>query len=484
MIGNRKDNPPELDRGVKKTAEQRGFEAFDHVSHKAGKPFRPLVDRLFSRWVSSAHLDGDWATDADWARMQQEPIRGRAFLYLVTLSVIGLVVWAGFAQIVQVTKGQGRVVPSSDVKSLASVDGGVVSRVYVDEGMLVEAGQLLMRIDPTRAQSKLGESVARSLALKAKAERLRALTTGTSFKLPEKVNKKAPKLASQSHELYETSLQELHEAQQIAREQYGQHKDKLKAVQARYRQASRSLNLASQELQMTKPLLAAGAVSKVEILRLRREVSNARGERSQAKAEIARIKGMIDEARNKVKKVELEIKNDWRQKLSKALSQLAALKQGKVGLRDRVQSTAIRSPVDGIVQKLYVTTIGGVVRPGQQVVSIVPTGDKLVIEAHIEPQDIAFLHPGQQAFVTFTAYDYTTYGGMEAMVTHISADTVTDDRDRTYYVVRVRTQKPALGKGLNIIPGMTARVNIRTGMRTVLQYLLQPLLHIKHNALE
>lgn len=484
MIGGRKKDNVDSDQGPKKIAEQRGFEAFDHISKQGGKAFRPMVDRMFSRWVSSAHLDGDWATDADWARMQQEPMRAKGLLYLILLTFIGLIVWAGFAQIADVTKGMGRVVPSSDVKMLASVDGGVVADIYVDEGTLVKAGQLLMHIDPTRARSKLGESVARSLALKAKAERLRALTSDAVFVAPEKVKEKAPELAKYAHELYTTSLQELQKAKQIAREQFGQTKDKLRVAEAHYRQASRALNLSSRELQMTKPLLAAGAVSEVKILRLRREVSNARGERNQAKAEIARVKGMIDEAESKVEKVELKMKNDWRQELSEVLSQLATLKEGKVGLRDRVQSTEIRSPVDGVVQKLYVTTIGGVVRAGQQVISIVPTNDKLIVEAHIAPQNIAFLHPGQNAFVTFTAYDYTTYGGMEAVVTHISADTVTDKQNKTYYVVRVRTLESALGKELSIMPGMTARVNIRTGMRTVLQYLLQPILHIKHNALE
>lgn len=477
-----RNDTPASDSG-RKFAEQRGFEAFDRASKVGGKPFRPLVDRLFARWVSSAHLDGDWATDADWARMQQDPMRARWLLYLMLLAVIGLLAWSGFAEVVQVTKGKGRVVPSSDVKLMSSVETGVVADILVDEGMRVGAGQLLMRIDPTQAQSRLSESVAQKLALKAKAERLRSLVNGEPFKLPEDVAAKAPKLARHARQLHASSLEELHEAQQIAREQLGQHKNALRAAQARHDQAARALGLAGRELRMTKPLLATGAVSQVQVLQLQRGVSDARGERNQAKAEIARIEGMIDEAKSKVQKVELEMKNDWSQKLSSTLAELATLSESLVGLRYNVESTEIRSPVDGVVQKLYATTIGGAVRPGQQLVSIVPTDDELVVEAHVAPQDIAFLHPGQHAFVTFTAYDYTTYGGMQAVVTHISADTVTNNRDETYYIVRVRTDKPSLGEGLMIIPGMTARVNIRTGKRTVLEYLLQPILRVKHNAL-
>ncbi len=468
----------------RKSAEQRGFETIGRVSKKGGKPFRPLIDRLFSRWVSSAHLNRDWATDADWARMQQEPMRAKALLYLVVLAIMGLIVWAGFAEVAEVTKGEGRVVPSSDIKVIQSFDGGMVDDIFVDEGQLVEKGDLLMRIDPTRATSSLREGVARSLALQAKAERLRALTSDQPFELPPEVIEKSAALAEHERRLFETSQLQLQESQQIAREQLRQRENELREARARYNQAARAVDLAGQELEMTRPLLASGAASEVEILRLQRELSNARGERGQASAQMARIEGAIDEAESKLREVELEIKNDWRKELSETLSQLAALQEGNVGLLDRVQSTEIRSPVKGIVQQLFVTTLGGVVQAGQEVVEIVPSEDQLVVEAHIAPRDIAFLHPGQEATVKFTAYDFSIYGGMEAVVTHISADTITNEQDETFYIVRVRTLQPVLGEGLSIIPGMTTQVGIRTGERTVLEYLLHPIIRAKNNAFD
>ena len=258
---------------------------------------------------------------------------------------------------------------------------------------------------------------------------------------------------------------------------------KLKEAQARFDQASRALDLASRELSLTRPLLSSGAVSEVEVLRLERDVSNARGERNQASAQVARLQAAIEEADSKLREASLELKNRWSNELSETLGQLAALEQSNVGLQDKVAMAEIRSPVDGIVQRLHVTTLGGVVQPGQDIVEIVPNDEQLLVEARIAPQDIAFLRPGQSAFVKFTAYDFATYGGMQATLEHISADTITDDDNNTFYLVRVRTQDNALGPNLTIIPGMTAQVDIRTGKRTVLDYLLKPLLRAKGNAL-
>ncbi|MGC3872099.1 HlyD family type I secretion periplasmic adaptor subunit [Halomonas sp. GXIMD04776] len=467
----------------KKSAEQRGFESLGRVSQSGGKAFRPLIDRLFARWVSSAHLERDWASDADWARMQQDPMRARGLLYLVVIALAGLIAWAALAEVDEVTKGTGRVIPSSKLKVIQSFDGGVVEELAVEEGQMVEKGQLLMRIDPTRFVSSFREGIAKSLALQAKAERLRALSNDQPFVPTPELLEQAPTLAAQERRLYETSLQALQEAQSIAREQLNQRREELKEAEARFNQASRALNLASRELSLTRPLLKSGAVSEVEVLRLEREVSNARGERNQASAQVARLKAAIEEAQGKVREVTLEMQNKWRAELSETLGQLAALDESNVGLENKVSMAEIRSPVAGTVQRLNVTTLGGVVQPGQDVVEIVPSDDQLLVEARIAPQDIAFLRPGQPAFVKFTAYDFAIYGGMQATLEHISADTITDDEGNTFYLVRVRTEDTALGEDLTIIPGMTAQVDIRTGKRTILDYLLKPILRIKGNAL-
>nr|WP_129138901.1 HlyD family type I secretion periplasmic adaptor subunit [Halomonas coralii] len=453
------------------------------ITRGGGKPFRPLIDRLFARWVSSAHLNRDWASDADWARMQQDPMRARALLYLVVCILLALLAWAAVAEIDQVTKGMGRVIPSSQLKVVQSYDGGVVKKLLVKEGDVVKAGQLLMRIDPTRFVSSYQEGVAKSLALQAKAARLKALIAEHPFEPSAELAEQAPDLVAHERTLFESSRQSLEETRKIAQEQLSQRQEELKEAQARLDQASRALSLASRELSLTRPLLSSGAVSEVEVLRLERDVSNARGERSQATAQVARLKAAIGEAESKLRESSLELKNRWSNELSETLGQLAALEQSNVGLQDKVSMAEIRSPVDGVVQRLHVTTLGGVVQPGQDIIEIVPDDEQLLVEARIAPKDIAFLRPGQPAFVKFTAYDFATYGGMEATLEHISADTITDDDGNTFYLVRVRTQDNTLGPGLTIIPGMTAQVDIRTGKRTVLDYLLKPLLRAKGNAL-
>ncbi|MFC3283207.1 HlyD family type I secretion periplasmic adaptor subunit [Litchfieldella rifensis] len=466
-----------------RTAEQQGFEAIGRVSHTGSKPFRSLIDRLFARRVSAVHLNRDWASDADWARLQQDPLRARALLYTVLLAIAALLAWAYVAEIDEVTKGVGSVIPSSQTKIVQSYDGGVVADIQITEGQVVEPGQLLMRIDPTRYASSYREGVARSLALQAKAERLRALTTDQPFVPSRQVLDESPALAAHERELYETSQQELEEQQAIAREQLTQRREELREAQARHASATRALNLASRELNLTRPLLDSGAVSEVEVLRLERDVSNARGERNQAEAQVARLQAGVEEAQGKVREVTLEMQNRWRNELSETLGQLAALEESNIGLQDKVSMAEIRSPVAGTIQRLHINTLGGVVQPGQEVVEIVPSDDQLLVEARIAPQDIAFLRPGQPATIKLTAYDYSLYGGLAAELDHISADTITDEEGNTFYLVRVRTQDETFDNELAIIPGMTAQVDIMTGKRTVMQFLLKPVLRAWNNSL-
>jgi len=464
-------------------AEQKGFEAIGHVSAHGGKVLRPLIDRLFAKRVSAAHLDRDWATDADWARIQQEPLRARALLYGMVLAIVSLMVWAYFAELDEVSRGTGRVIPSSQLQRVQSFDGGVVNAILVEEGEKVEAGQLLMRIDPTRFISTFRENRARAQALQARAARLSALATGSDFDPPEALRAEAPELLAQESAFYASGLSALAEQQGVLQQRLSQRQAELAEAQSRLATASRELSLASRELTLTRPLLNSGAVSEVEVLRLEREVSRVRGDRNQAQSQVARLESATEEARAQLREAQAEKRSEWRNQLSETLSELSTLDESSTGLEDRVRLAEIRSPVDGIVQRMTITTIGGVAQPGQDVVEIVPSNDQLLVEARIAPQDIAFLRPGQPATIKLTAYDFAVYGGVPAELEHISADTITDEEGNTFYLVRVKTQTDALNKGLDIIPGMTAEVDILTGKRTVMEYLLKPLLRAKQNAL-
>ena len=446
---------------------------------------RRLVDRLFSRWIpkTSNMEDLDWAADAEWAQLRQEPLRARAVLRWIGLSLLALLLWSSLAKVDEVTRGSAKVTPSKQLQVIQSVDGGVVSEILVHEGQVVEPGQLLLKIDETRFVSSLKENRVQYLALLAKAARLRALAEGSAFAVPPEVQNEAPLLAEQERNLYNARHMELETQLSIARQQLAQRNQELNEIRVRRDQAAQAYDLTAQELAVTKPLVSAGAVSEVEMLRLERDVSRYRGERDQAAAQIIRVQAAIAEASRKTQEVDLSFRNEARVELADVQGKLNSLSAGSSALSDRVKHAAIKSPVKGIVKRLLVNTVGGVVQPATEIIEIVPLEDVLLLEVRIQPRDIAFLHPGQKAIVRFTAYDFVIYGSMEAVVDHIGADTVTDDKGNAFYQVRVRTLKSSLGKNLPIIPGMVAEVDIMTGKKTVLSYLLKPILRAHAHAL-
>lgn len=442
------------------------------------------LGRLLERVKLPARTeDLDWAGDADWARVQQEPVRARALLRLGVLVVLSLGVWAGFAEIDEVTRGEGKVVPSSQLQVIQSVDGGVVEEVLVREGEVVEAGQLLMRVDPTRFVSSLRENQAEYLALRAKAARLEALTQGSSFAPPPEVVRDAPDIVAHERRLYESSRDEMSAQLSIASEQLTQRRQELNEIIARRDQAAQGFALVQQELTVTRPLKESGAVSDVDLLRLEREATRLRGERDQATAQISRVQAAISEATRKIQEIELNVRNQMRNELSATLSRISSLSAGSGSLADKVKHAEIRAPMRGTVQRLLVTTVGGVVQPGREVVEVVPLDDSLLVEVQIKPRDIAFLRPGQEAMVKFSAYDFSIYGGLEAVLEHISPDTVIDEQGDANYVVRVRTLESSLGEGLPVIPGMMVETDILTGKKTILSYLIKPVLRAKAKAL-
>ena len=442
--------------------------------------FGPLVTRL-TPIDEKDHLD--WAGDADWARLQQEPLRARQLLRLAAFALLIMLIWAAFASIDEVTRGEARVVPTSQLQIVQSVDGGVVTELLVKEGQTVEAGQLLLKVDPTRFVSSMLESRSAQLAMQAKVLRLQALTRGTAFTPPPELTREVPDVVAQETRLYESRRAEINAQISIAQNQLGQRQQELNEVRARREQAERGLELMTKELNATRPMIASGAVSEVEVFRLEREVARLRGDREQATAQIARVQSAILEATRKIEEVQLTSRNQMSGELSETMSKLASLSQGGLALQDKVKHADIKSPMRGIVKRLLVNTVGAVVQPGKEVVEVVPLDDALILEVQITPKDIGFLRPGQEATVKFTAYDFSIYGGLSADVIQIGADSVLDEKGNAFYHIRVRTRKSSLGPGLPVIPGMVAQVDILTGKKTILSYLLKPVLRAKANAL-
>lgn len=440
--------------------------------------------RFFERWLSKEDEEArDFVADADWARVQQEPLRARAAIRVLSAVVAALLVWAALAQVDEITRGEGRVIPSRQLQVIQSFDGGSVSEILVKEGQIVNEGQVLLRIDETRFVSSLRENRSMHLSLQAKAARLKALAEGSAFQPSAEMIKEDPDLIAQENNLYLSKRYELEANLGIARQQLAQRVQELGEARIRREEAARSYELVARELSMTKPLVGSGAVSDVELLRLERDVSRLRGEKDALASQIARLQAAISESQRKVQEVELGFRNQARSELSETNARLGSLSEGSVALSDKVKQAAIKSPVRGTVKRILANTVGGVVQPGKDIIEIVPLEDTLLLEARVLPRDIAFLHPGQKAMVRFTAYDYSIYGGLSGTLDHIGADSVIDEKGNAFYIVRVRTTKPDFGANLPIIPGMVAEVDIMTGRKTVLSYILKPVLRAKAYAL-
>ncbi|MEE4295985.1 MAG: HlyD family type I secretion periplasmic adaptor subunit [Wenzhouxiangella sp.] len=465
---------------TKKSFEQKQFERLGSLK-KATDKRAGLIDRLFSRWVQTSGRS-DWVSDTEWAHIMQKPLRARALLYCVLLAVVALIVWASLAEIDEVTRGQGRVIPSLQLQTLQSLDGGIVEEILVREGQVVEQGELLLRVDPVRFAATLGESRAQFLALTAEVTRLAALVAGIDPVFPPQVAEEAPELVASEQQLFQSSRDELREQQAVFANQIEQREQELEEARAAVEQYTNTLRLTQRELDVTRPLLASGAVSDVDILRLERQIATIQGELSRAQAAVARSQAAVSEARNRRREVELTMINRWQNELADSRSRLESISQAGQGLEDMVRQAEIRSPIRGTVQRLHANTIGGVLTPGRDVIDIVPIDDQLIIEARIHPRDVAFIRPEQEATIRLTAYDFAIYGGMKGYVEHISADTITDENDNTFYLVRLATEPGSYDEDLLIIPGMTAQVDILTGKRTVMQYLLKPLMRARSMA--
>jgi adhesin transport system membrane fusion protein len=420
------------------------------------------------------------------AILQKSPVKSRLMLWIIFGVVVWLTAWASLAEIDELTRGVGRVIPSHQLQVIQNLEGGILSEILVDEGELVEKGQILVKIDDTSFSSSYEESLQRLSALKAKSIRLEAEATNRPFKATDEETEAMPDLIRQEKSLYVTNKRQLESSIRVLQQQVEQRKNELKEAQAKQKNLSRSYESIKKELEMTRPMMEIGIVSKVEFLQLERRANDLEGQLEEVTLSIPRIKSTIVESQNKVDGALLEFQNKAKEEWNAVVAEMHQIMESIEALSDRVRRTSVRSPVKGVVKRLLINTINGVVQPGMDILEIVPLHDTLLIEAKIKPQDIAYIYPGQKAMVKFTAYDFTIYGGLEGKVTHISADTIIDEQGDSYYLVRIKTDKNYLeknGKKMEVIVGMTANVDIITGKKSVLDYMLKPILKAKYNAM-
>lgn len=411
-------------------------------------------------------------------------------LDVLLLSLIALVlvfiVWAKFARIEEVTTGTGRVIPASKLQVVQNLEGGIVREILVHEGATVTAGDTILRIDPTQAGSSLGEAREKIDGLTALIARLESEARGVAPEFPKDLEARRPDLVQQERQHYETRVSELNAAVAVLSLQEQQRTQEIVEVKARIATLQKALALTQEELELMRPLVESKAASRAEMLAVESKVNDTDGSLKAAELSLPRLEAARSEARDRMTEKRSTVRADAMQQASTARLELAALQEQVKGSEDRVSRTTVKAPVSGIVKTVKVTTPGQVIQPGQSLVEIVPTNDTLLVEAQIKPNDIAFLRPGQRAIVKLSAYDFALYGGLEGQVEHIGADSITNDRGETYYLIIVRTENRTLkhnGEELSVIPGMVAAVDVRTGEKTVLSYLMKPLTKMRDGAL-
>ena len=370
----------------------------------------------------------------------------RGLFYLIVIFFIVALLWGALAMLDEVTVGLGKIVPSSQIQIIQNLEGGILTELSVHEGEVVKKDQVLVRLSDTKSTANYKEGRKRYLAFLASNARLFAQSNGhDKVAFPPEVLDEASDSVKIETKLFQSQMKSFDESISYL---------------------SKSYRLGNEELQKTKPLLAKGAASEVEIIRLERQVND--------------LKGQIEDKKNK-------FKADAQSEHNKNQLEIQGLEQSNIYSADQLTRTTIKSPVNGAVKKLHVVTLGGVIQPGMTIMEIVPIEDNLLIEARVKPNDIAFLKIGQEATVKVSAYDFSTYGGIKGILEQISADTMIDEKyGESYFLIKVRTDKNYIvrdEKHLPIIPGMTAEVDVLTGRKSVLSYLMKPLLKTKQNAL-
>ncbi|HNS57030.1 MAG TPA: HlyD family type I secretion periplasmic adaptor subunit [Smithellaceae bacterium] len=430
--------------------------------------------------------DPDFATDIRETILAQTPQGGRLIIWATLILLVIFIVWASFSELEEVTRGEGKVVPSSHVQIVQNLEGGIISEILINVGDKVKKDQLLLKMDPTRFSSSFEENHVKYLSDKAKAARLKAEATGSALVIPEDVLKERPDIAERERQLFQTRRMELGSSSEIKRQQINQRRQELKELEAKLVELNRTYSLLQKEIGMIKPLVNKGAASDVEVLQLERQASQLEGEIDRVRHAIPAAQAKLQESEVALRELSLSYRSKSSTESSEVLKELDESASSSLALKDRLDRTAVRSPVDGIVNRVMVKTVGGVVQPGMDLVEIVPMHGNLLIEAKIKPSDIAFLRPGQKATIKFTAYDYTVYGALDAELESVGADSITDDKGNSYFLVRLRTDKNYLGTAqhpLPIMPGMVTTVDILTGKKTVLSYILKPVLKARYMAL-
>lgn len=418
------------------------------------------------------------------------PLFARSVLAIVLLLIVIFVAWAAIAKVDEIARGDGKVIPVSKTQVIQATEPGVVQEIAIQVGQVVRKGQLLMRLDDTTTTSSLGESEAKARALKAKIVRL-AIEEGGDFSkpfvCPSDIEESAPQICDNEIRLLEARRTNFENKASVLKERLVQRVKELDESNSNIARLTDVVAVAQREKDLIGPMVAKRLVAQTDLLRVVRELTEQQGQLALAREGTDRLTAAINEARLQVTELELQMRQEALAEKTQALAELSVVDETIRGATDRVARTDIRSPVDGVVNTLDINTLGSYVQAGTVVAGVVPTSDTLLVEARISPRDVAFVRRGQRALVKVTAYDFSIYGGLEGEVSNVSADSLVDqDTGETFYQVQVATPRTELekdGRKYSIIPGMITSVEIITGEKTVLNYLLKPVHKARTEAL-
>ena len=431
---------------------------------------------------SLSNHDYEYMHSLSAAVIYNRPKKLHWVLVSFSITIFSFILWASFAQIDEIARGQGKVVPSGQNQIIQNLEGGIVSEILVKEGDFVKKDQILLKISNEKSSSNLMSNEIKTLYLKAQIKRLETEINGGTFEFEKTDNETLNDFISNEKELYLSNMKQLNSKIQIFEEQNKQKQNELKDARQTITHYKFSVKAIDQEVKMTEPMVKRGIRSQVDFLKLQREASDSKQKLQSAILSVNKIKSEISEIQKKINETYENHESESREKLNEIITSLKDLKANSTTSIDQVSRAIVKSPSNGIVQTLHINTIGGSIKPAQDLIEIVPTDYKLIVEVKILPSDIAFIYQSQKAVVKFSAYDFSIYGGLDGEVINISPDTITEKDDKTYYLVKIKTDKNYIGteeKKMKIIPGMVADVDIITGKKTILDYILKPILKTK-----
>lgn len=430
--------------------------------------------------------------DDDFSKEDGITITDHILLITIGVVMVLFLVWANVAKLDEVSRGMGRVIPSSEVQAIQSLEGGIIDEFLVHEGDEVQEGQVLLRIRNIQAKSDYDATMQKYLGLLASSERLQAEADGKDQpEFTEDVKKGAPESVTEEQNAFDANRRQTQNQASVLKDQLSQKEGEVEELQRRIADTSNVLHLAQEERNMVAPMVDKGAAAKKELLQIDQKIASQRAELDGAQQAMPRTKAAVSEVKSRLDSLRSDFKAQAQKELAEKTIELNTVKQTLAAYRDKSERTEIRSPVHGKVKDMKVVSVGGVAKPGETIMEVVPLEDELLVEANIQPKDIAFIHPGQKAIVRMTAFDFSIFGSLEGKVVEISPDSITDEKGQAFYHVRVKTNQTKLkregkdcaGKDCDVMPGMQATVDIVTGEKTVMTYLAKPFIKAAQEAM-